>query len=157
MSSARLNYPKIAPEPYAALRAIHAWLDTSDLDQRLRSLLEMRVSQFNGCAFCLDIHAREARSRGVTQQTLDVLSAWREAPLLFTDAERAALEWAESVTSIERDGAPQRLFDALASHYSESQIAALTWAVVAMNSWNRLAVAFFMNPRPHAEDREKSR
>lgn len=148
MSNARLNYPKIAPEPFSSLREVRVWLDGAEVDQRLRSLLEMRVSQINGCAFCLDIHAREARERGVTQQQLDVLSAWREAPLLFTDAERAALEWAECVTRIERDGVPQERFDTLAAHFGESQITALTWAIVAMNSWNRLAVAFFMNPRP---------
>ncbi|MBX3351396.1 MAG: carboxymuconolactone decarboxylase family protein [Phycisphaeraceae bacterium] len=148
MAHARMNYPKVAPEPFASLRAINAWLDAADIDPRLRSLIEMRVSQMNGCAFCLDIHAREARDRGVPQQVLDVLPAWKEAPLLFSDAERAALEWAESVTRIESGGVPQDHFDALSARFSESQIAAMTWAVIAMNSWNRLAVAFFMNPRP---------
>lgn len=151
MSHARLNYPKIAPEPFNSLRTIREWLDAAEIDQRVRSLIEFRVSQINGCAFCLDIHAREARERGVSQQTLDVVSAWRETPLLFSDAERAALQWAESVTRIEMHAAPTEHYESLRSHFSDAQIVALTWAIVAMNAWNRLAVAFFMNPRPRAD------
>jgi len=146
--NARINYTKVAPAPYRLLGDIKRWLDQADLDQRLRSLLEVRVSQINGCALCLDIHMREARELGVTQQQLDVLTAWREAPMLFTDAQRAALNWAESVTLMPERGAHDAAFEPLRAHFTEAQIVALSWAIIAMNSWNRLAVGFGFNPRP---------
>ncbi len=151
MPNARINYTKTAPEPYRLMGETKKWLDDADLDQRLRSLLEVRISQINGCALCLDIHAREARDLGVPQQTLDVLPAWREAPMVFTDRERAALEWAETVTLIAANGAHDEDFEPLREHFSEDQIVALTWAIIAMNSWNRLAVGFGFNPRPRKD------
>jgi AhpD family alkylhydroperoxidase len=148
MSNARINYTKVTPDPYKHLVEIKKWLDAANIDQRLRSLLDVRISQINGCAFCLDIHAREARQHGVTQQQLDVMTAWRESPELFSELERAALEWAESITLIADRGAHDEDFDPLREHLSDEQIAALTWAIVAMNSWNRLAVSFGFTPRP---------
>ena len=151
MSNARLNYPKTAPEPYRLLGEIKQWLDNAEIDQRLRGLLDVRISQLNGCAFCLDIHTREAIEHGVTRQQLDVLTAWHEAPMLFSDAERAALEWAEAMTLLPEVGAPDATFETLREHFSEAQIVTLTWAIVAMNSWNRLAVGFGVNPRPRKD------
>ncbi len=148
MPNARINYTKVTPEPFQHLVEIKKWLDAADIDQRLRSLLDVRISQINGCAFCLDIHGREAREHGVTQQQLDVLTAWRESPELFTDLDRAALEWAESITLLPERGARDEDFDPLREHLSDEQIATLTWAIVAMNSWNRLAVGFGFTPRP---------
>jgi AhpD family alkylhydroperoxidase len=150
MPNARINYTKVAPEPYRLQSEIKKWLDSADIDQRLRHILDVRVSQINGCALCLDIHAREARESGVTQQILDVLPAWREAPMLFTDAERAALDWAETLTLMPERGAHDSQFNPLREHYTESQIVALTWAILAMNTWNRLAVGFGFNPRPRS-------
>lgn len=152
MSKARVNYPKVAPEPYRLLGQIKQWLDEADIDQPLRHMLDVRVSQLNGCALCLDIHAREALGSGVTQQQLNVLSAWSEAPLLFTDAQQAALAWAETLTLQAQRGVHDADFEPLRQHFSESQIVALTWAVIAMNSWNRLAVGFGMNPRPRSAE-----
>jgi AhpD family alkylhydroperoxidase len=148
-----INYPKVAPEPYRLLGQIRAWLDGASVDQTLRSLLEVRVSQINGCALCLDIHTGEARERGVPQQLLDVLSAWREAPLLFTDAQRAALAWAEAVTRVPEGAPPPELVEAMRPHFTDEQIVALSWAVIAMNAWNRLAVSFGYSPRPRREAR----
>lgn len=148
MSDARINYTKVAPEPYRLLVEIRKWLDASGLDARLRALLEVRVSQINGCGLCLDIHSTEARGHGVTQQQLDCLTAWRESPMVFSDLERAALEWAESITMIADRGADDEDFGELRAHLTDEQMVALTWAVIAMNSWNRLAVGFGFNPRP---------
>ena len=148
MPNARINYTKVAPDPYRLQSQIKQWLESADIDQRLRHLLDVRVSQINGCALCLDIHAREARESGVTQQVLDVLPAWREAPMLFSDAERAALDWAESLTLIADRGAHDEEFNPLLEHFTEAQIVALTWVILAMNTWNRLAVGFGFNPRP---------
>lgn len=148
MSSARINYTKVAPEPYRMLLEVRKWLDASGLDLRLRALLEVRISQINGCGLCVDIHSQEARQHGVPQQHLDCLPAWRECPLVYSDLERAALEWAESITLLADRGADDEDFGEIRGHLTDEQLVALTWAIVAMNSWNRLALAFGFNPRP---------
>ena len=107
----------------------------------LRELVKIRVSQINGCAYCLDMHIPEARHAGVSQQKLDVLAAWRESPA-FDARERAALGWAEALTRIEATGAPDADYEALASHFDARERVELTLTVTTINAWNRFAIGF---------------
>ncbi|SLN23161.1 Carboxymuconolactone decarboxylase family protein [Roseovarius albus] len=113
----------------------------SSIDARLRAIVELRVSQINGCAYCVDLHTMEARQAGETQQRLDCLTVWHEVPF-FDDAEKAALAWAEAVTLIAESGASDSVYDALSPHFSEKQIVDLTLIIAQMNAWNRLAISF---------------
>ena len=113
-------------------------------------LVKIRASQINGCAYCLDMHTQDARAAGESEQRIYALMAWRETPF-FTDRERAALAWTEAVTRIS-EGIPDELFDETRRHFNEQEIADLTWAVVVINSWNRLAISFRPVPgtyKPH--------
>lgn len=101
----------------------------------------MRASQLNGCAYCLDMHSKDARAEGETEQRLYGLSAWREAPY-YTDRERAALEWTEAVTLVSRDQVPDEVYEQVRRQFSEDELVNLTLAVVAINGWNRLAISF---------------
>jgi len=123
---------------YKALVAVSA--STRSLDPKLKALMEVRVSQMNGCAFCLDMHAAEARRAGETQQRLDCLAGWRDYPF-FTERERAALAWAEAVTDISVTHAPDEVYQRLAAEMSEQEIVDLTVGVAAINAWNRLMIA----------------
>jgi AhpD family alkylhydroperoxidase len=110
---------------------------------RLRiDLVYYRVSQLNGCAFCLDMHSKDLRARGETEQRLYMISAWREAPHLYSDRERAALLWAEAVTRLQDQKGPDAVYDAASQKFSEAELSQLTLAVVAINGWNRFNVAF---------------
>ena len=111
------------------------------IDARLRAIIELRVSQINGCAYCVDLHANQARAAGETQQRLDCLVVWREGAI-FEAREKAAFAWAEAVTLIAERGAPKQVFDALSVHFSEVQIVDLTLIVAQMNAWNRMAISF---------------
>jgi len=123
---------------------------TASIGRKLRAIIELRVSQINGCAYCLDLHTREARQAGETQQRLDCMTVWKKASF-FDDAEKAALGWAEAITLIAKDGAPQPLFDELMKHYSDAEIADLTLIISQMNAWNRLAIGFGHGPDPLPE------
>ena len=114
-------------------------VDQSSLESELLELVRMRASQLNGCAYCLDMHSKDARARGEQEQRLYVLSAWREAPF-YSDRERAALGWCEALTLLPSSGAPDAVFDELARQFGEEEIVALTLGVVAINGWNRFAV-----------------
>lgn len=122
-----------------AMYGLEAPLRNSSLEPALRELVKVRASQLNGCAYCLDMHTKDARAHGETEQRLYALSAWREAPF-FTDRERAALEWAENLTLIASKGIPDELFASVREHFSEEEMIHLTLAVVQINSWNRLAI-----------------
>ena len=111
------------------------------LDRRLFYLVEIRASQLNGCAYCIDMHTKDARHAGETEQRIYALSAWRETPF-FTDRERAALEWTESVTLLGETHVPDEVYERVAEHFDEPELVALTFAVVVINAWNRLAVSF---------------
>lgn len=137
----RMNYIKAAPDTMEAMMAAEETTRRLSLPQALRELVKMRVSQINGCAFCLDMHAPVARQAGVTQQKLDVLSAWRESPA-FDDRERAALAWAEALTRIEQTGVPDAEYQHLAASFNERERVELTFVVTMINSWNRFAVGF---------------
>lgn len=141
---------------YVALNglAIAGMAKTKDLmasiDARLRALVELRVSQINGCAYCVDLHTMEARQAGETQQRLDCLTVWREVSF-FDAAEKAALAWAEAVTLIAESGAPDSVYDGLSQYFSEQQIVDLTLIIAQMNAWNRLAISFRHLPDTRAE------
>jgi AhpD family alkylhydroperoxidase len=114
---------------------------SAGIDHRLFLLVEMRASQINGCAYCMDMHTKDARLAGETEQRIYALSAWRETPF-FTDRERAALEWTEAVTRVADTHVPDEIYERVSSHFNESDLVALTFAVVAINSWNRLSISF---------------
>jgi len=139
MHAERLMPGKIAPEGYAALRGIEAYIRRSGLPARLIELVKMRASQINGCAFCLDMHSKDARKLGETEQRLYLLNAWQESPL-YTPAERAALAWTESLTRVSETHAPDGDYELLRPHFSEKEIVDLTILVGMINLWNRLAI-----------------
>lgn len=134
----RLDYPAINAGAIAAMVAAKSHV--TSVDARLRALVELRVSQINGCIYCVDLHIREARAAGEPQARLDTLVGWRESPD-FDAAERAALAWAEAMTLLPQSGAPDDLFEALQAQFTDTQIVDLTLITAQMNAWNRLAVA----------------
>ncbi len=124
-----------------AMYALEAPLQNSGLEPSLRELVKARASQINGCAFCIDMHTKDARAHGETEQRLYALSAWRETPF-FTDRERAALEWTEHLTLIAGRDVPDDLYARVRAQFSEEELAKLTLAVVQINGWNRFAISF---------------
>ena len=142
---ARLDYWKASPEGLAAFRHLQAYVDRCGLDHRLMELVKTRASQLNGCAYCLDMHTKDARAAGETEQRLYALPAWRETPF-FTDQERAALDWTEAVTRIAPDQVDDQRYQELRAHFSEKEIVDLTLAIIAINGWNRLAIPFRTPP-----------
>ena len=111
------------------------------IDRQLLHLVEIRASQINGCAYCLDMHTKDARRGGETEQRIYALNAWRETPF-FTDRERAALEWTEAVTRVADTHVPDEIYDRVAAQFNEAELVALTFAVIVINSWNRLSISF---------------
>ncbi len=136
----RLDLHRVDPKAQQAVLAMETYVRHSGLDGGLYELIKIRASQLNSCAFCLDMHNRDARKRGEDQRRLDVLSAWREAPSLFTDAERAALAFTEAVTRIGDAGVPDAVWNDVAAHFDEAGIVHLLMAIATINVWNRLAV-----------------
>ena len=146
----RLNYANLSKEPVKALYAVGNYLAGCGLEHPLLELVKIRASQINGCAFCLDMHTQDARAAGETEQRIYALSAWRETPF-FTPRERAALAWTEAVTLVS-GGVPDAVFEEARRHFTEQELADLTWAVVVINVWNRLAISFRAVPgtyKPH--------
>jgi AhpD family alkylhydroperoxidase len=133
----RIDYSQVNPKAINALAGIDKHL--ASLDPRLRVLIQLRVSQINGCVYCVDLHSLQAREGGESQQRLDCLVAWQECPF-FSQAERAALAWAEALTNISETHAPDAAYQALGEFYTEQQIVDLTLVITLMNSWNRLAI-----------------
>jgi AhpD family alkylhydroperoxidase len=140
----RASYYKINRQAIDALSEVGKHV--SSIDAKLRALVELRVSQINGCVYCVDKHSTEARAAGETQQRLDCVVAWRESTHLFEPAERAALEWAEALTNISDTHAPDAAYDGLAPHFAENQIVDLTLIVSCMNAWNRIAIGHRTQP-----------
>lgn len=136
----RINVYAAAPDAMEAMMAVEASVMTSGLEASLTELVKMRASQINGCAFCIDMHAQNARARGETEQRLYLLNAWRDSPL-FSPRERAALEWTESVTNIAETHAPNDAYEAAAAHFEEKELAYLTVVIAQINAWNRIAIA----------------
>lgn len=136
----RIDYTAAAPDAYKAVFALDQYVvKQSGLEPRLIHLIKLRASQINGCAYCVDMHARHARRDGLSQQWTDLVCVWRESPL-FDDRERAVLAWTESLTNIASTGAPDGDFEPLRQHFSDEEITKLTVAIGLINVWNRIAV-----------------
>jgi AhpD family alkylhydroperoxidase len=137
----RINYLRVSPRAMQAMMGLQNYVNESGLEHNLLELVKMRASQINGCAFCLDMHSKDARAAGETEQRLYMLSAWREAPL-YSARERAALEWTEALTFLREGHVPDSVFDSVREHFSEEELVSLSLAVVAITGWNQLNVAF---------------
>ena len=138
---ARLDPMKVSPEAVKALSALEGYVRKSGLERPLLELVKVRVSQINRCGYCLDMHTKDARAAGETEQRLYGLSAWREAPF-YTARERAALEWAEAVTQLADDDVGDAVYRRAREQFGEKELVDLNFAVVAINAWNRVAVPF---------------
>ena len=138
MHAERLLPTELAPEGYQALRAVEVYLARCGLPKRLIELVKFRASQINGCAYCLDVHSKDARKAGETEQRLYMLDAWRESPQ-YSPAERAALAWTDALTRIAETRAPDADYTALREHFSDKEIVDLTYLIGMINFWNRLA------------------
>jgi AhpD family alkylhydroperoxidase len=136
----RLNFATVAPEPARLMLGFEKYLAGCGLEPTLIELVKVRASQLNGCAYCLDMHTQDARAAGETERRVYALSAWRETPF-FTERERAALAWTEAVTLI-GSGVPDAVFEDARRQFGAKELVDLTWAVVAINGWNRVAISF---------------
>jgi AhpD family alkylhydroperoxidase len=136
----RIDYSKYALDAQKALFAMEKYIATCGLDHKLIHLIKMRASQINGCAFCIDMHSKDARAIGETEQRLYELSAWRETPF-YTDSERAALEWTESLTLVSETHVPDDVYEKVRQHFSEKEIVDLSLIVGMINLWNRVAIS----------------
>ncbi|HEY7336498.1 MAG TPA: carboxymuconolactone decarboxylase family protein [Bryobacteraceae bacterium] len=137
----RIEIGKVAPEAYRAMAGLQSYVTNSGLEPTLLELIKVRASQINGCAYCLDMHTKDARAIGESEQRLYALPAWRETPF-FSDRERAALAWTEALTLISESHAPDDVFEEARQHFSEQELVDLTIGIVAINGWNRIAVGF---------------
>ena len=141
----RINPFIASPKAYTVMSQLQQFVDSSSLEKPLMELVKMRASQINGCAYCLDMHSKDARALGETEQRLYALNAWRETPF-YTERERAALEWTEAVTLISQTHAPDDVYERVAKQFTPEELANLTLAITTINSWNRLAIAFRIVP-----------
>jgi AhpD family alkylhydroperoxidase len=135
----RVDYHKVLPGGMRAMAELERAVHSATLEPELLELVRIRSSQVNGCTYCLAMHNRDARARGEHQTRLDTVAAWREAPY-YSPRERAALAWCEALTELPRAGAPDDVYAAVEAEFAQEEIAALTFAIVAINGWNRLAV-----------------
>ena len=136
----RLAVYRLQADASRAMNALDAAVADIGLEPSLRELVKLRASQINGCAYCIDMHWKDARAAGESEQRLYGLAAWQESPY-YTDRERAAFAWTEAVTNLADGHVPDAAYDAARSHFSERELADLTWAVAAINAWNRVAIA----------------
>jgi AhpD family alkylhydroperoxidase len=154
---ARIDLSQSVPkDALQALYGLEQYIRKSGLEAKLLELVRMRASQINGCAYCLDMHSKDARAEGETEQRLYGLSAWRETPY-YSDRERVALEWTESVTLVSRDQVPDELYERARRHFSEAELVNLTLAVVTINAWNRLAISFRAVPGSYQRQAQAAR
>ena len=137
----RLNYKLASPDAFKAMLHTEQQVHKSGLEESLLELVKTRASQINGCAWCLDMHTKDARARGETEQRLYLLSAWREAPF-YSERERAALAWTEAVTQVATHEVSDALYEEARRHFDEKALVDLTLAIIAINGWNRMNVAF---------------
>jgi AhpD family alkylhydroperoxidase len=141
----RLNGRKANPEAYQMMFELEKFIARSGLDPKLYELIKIRVSQLNGCAFCLNMHTKEARKLGETEERIYLLPAWREAPY-YTDKERAVLALTEAVTLISERGVPEDLYKEVRKYFDEKEYMTLIMAINTINAWNRIAIATGMTP-----------
>lgn len=137
----RMNPYQDAPDVMKAMTTLEAQVQSSGLEASLMDLVKIRASQINGCAFCIHMHTREARARGESEARIYLLNAWRESPL-YSERERAALTWTESMTLVAETHIPDEVYDEARQHFSAEEIVKLSLAVVTINGWNRFAIAF---------------
>ncbi|HKT93039.1 MAG TPA: carboxymuconolactone decarboxylase family protein [Paraburkholderia sp.] len=142
---ARLDFYKASPEGTKAMIALEERASKSSIEKPLAELVRLRASQINGCAYCVDMHTTDARKGGETDRRLATVSVWRETPF-FTERERAALEWTESVTLLAQTHVPDEVWERVKPHFSDQEIADLTLLIIAINGWNRIAVTFRKTP-----------
>lgn len=140
--NARLRYATTAPGAYKAMLQLSEYVHHSGLEESLLTLVDTRASQINGCAFCLDMHTKDARAAGESEQRLYLLPAWREARSFYSEREQAALEWTEAVTLVAEDHIPDDVYERVRPHFTDEELTNLTLAIATINSWNRLNVAF---------------
>jgi AhpD family alkylhydroperoxidase len=137
----RIEHHKVDPSALKAMLGLQAYVNESGIEHSLLELVKLRASQINGCAYCIDMHTKDARARGETEQRLYLLDAWREAPF-YSERERAALAWTEAVTLVGEGHVPDAVYDEARAQFGEAELVKLTMAVVAINGWNRLSIAF---------------
>jgi AhpD family alkylhydroperoxidase len=137
----RLDARQTTPDLYRAMLALEGAVRRSGLDHRLLELIKIRASQINGCAYCLDMHTKDARALGETEQRIYALPAWRETPF-FSAAERAALALTEAITLVHDGHVPVDVYEEAAAHFGEAELASVVWAATVINAWNRLAISF---------------
>ncbi len=143
--ASRMDYRKATPDGLRIMYEMERYLKGCGLEKSLLELVKVRASQLNGCAYCLDMHTKDARAAGETEQRLYGLVAWRETPF-YTDRERAALSWTEKLTLISTNDMPDELYEAVRQHFNEQELVNLTLAITTINSWNRLAIGFRSEP-----------
>jgi AhpD family alkylhydroperoxidase len=137
----RLNYKELSPTAYKAMLGLEKTVNASGLERSLLDLVRLRASQINNCAHCIDMHAKDLRARGETEQRIYLLGSWRESPF-YSARERAALAWTECITLIADERAPDDVYEIVRKEFSELEFVNLTLAIVAINGWNRLNIAF---------------
>lgn len=152
----RIHYTKVAPGAYHALLGLEKYLHESGLEERLLHLIKLRASQINGCAFCLDMHWKDLRALGESEQRMYSLDAWRESPY-YTDRERAALAWTEAVTRVADTHVPDEVYEDVRRQFSEKELADLTVAVATINAWNRLSIASRTTPGTYQVAKRESK
>ena len=143
--SARIDYRKVSPEAIRAMAGLERFIVASALEPGLVELVRLRASYINGCAYCVDVHSKDARVADETEQRVYAIPVWRETPF-YTSRERAALAWTESVTDLGHSGVPDTVYEQARAEFSESELVALTMVVIAINGWTRLAVSFRTTP-----------
>ncbi|KRF43718.1 carboxymuconolactone decarboxylase family protein [Paenibacillus sp. Soil787] len=141
----RLTYSQVNPEALQTMLKLEGFIKTSGLDAKLYELIKIRASQINGCAYCIDMHTRDLRNMGETEQRINLLTAWREAPF-YSDKERALLELTETVTRISENGVPQAVYEKVREHFDEKEFVTLIMAINTINAWNRIAISTGMFP-----------
>jgi AhpD family alkylhydroperoxidase len=149
----RMSYKSVDPVAYKALLNMEDYVEGCGLEVSLLDLVRLRASQINGCAYCLDMHTKDARASGETEQRLYALNAWEETPF-YTDRERAALAWTEAVTLVADGHVPDALYAQVKTHFTDQELISLTMAVVTINSWNRMSIAFRSVPGAYKSDRQ---
>ena len=152
----RVDYNTVAAEGVTAMLGLEHYVRASELEPSLLELVKLRASQINGCAYCVDMHTKVARAHGESEQRLYAVSLWRETPF-FSERERAALEWTEAITQVSRGHVRDKVYKSVRKHFNEKRLVDLTLAIIAINGWNRLAIAFRRVPgtfQPHAQSEE---
>lgn len=149
----RLIYSKLAPAGFRAMAHLNSYVEECGLEPLLLELVKMRASQLNGCAYCLDMHSKDARALGESEQRLYMLSAWQETPF-YSERERAALLWTEELTLLSETHASDAVYEEVSRHFSDEEMVNLTLAIVVINGWNRLAVGFRSTPGVYQSDKK---